>query len=54
MLDFWMFLNQQFGDGGRWEDHDARSLDWPIALMLCLLAVAGVVYLVFHLWLTTP
>lgn len=53
MFNFLMFLDQHFGDGDRWEDRDATPLDWPIALLLGLLAVAGGVYVVVRLWQST-
>jgi hypothetical protein len=53
MLDFLIFLNEEFGDGDRRDDYEATQSCWPLAALLCLLTLAAGAYAVAHLWLRT-
>jgi hypothetical protein len=53
MLDFLIFLNQEFGDSDRGEDYDATRSHWPFTALFCLLTVAAGAYAIARLWLST-
>ncbi len=53
MLNFLMFLNQDFGDSDRGEDYDATRSRWPFAALFCLLTLAAGAYVIARLWLST-
>lgn len=53
MLNFLIFLNQEFGNSGRREDYDTTRSHWPFAAFFCLVGVAAGAYAVAHLWLST-
>ncbi len=51
MLNFLVFLNQDFGGSGGREDDDATRSYWRLAALFCVLTLTAGVYAVAHLWL---
>jgi hypothetical protein len=53
MLNFLIFLNQEFGDSDRGEDYHAARSHWSLAALFCLLTAVAGAYAVARLWLST-
>jgi hypothetical protein len=53
VLNFLIFLDEEFGGSDRREDYDAARSRWPLAALLCLSTLAAGAYAVAHLWLST-